>query len=324
MTFSSFVVLSSLLLSARASASCGAMGCSIERDHDAPAKAGRARLDLSVQYVDQNVPRALRDRAGIGQVPNPDHDEVRTLSRVWTGRFDYDASERWGFGLSLPLVARYHDHVDVASGDRNLWRFTGVGDFQTELRWTAWRGEGDASPAVALSLAGKFPTGRVGAHNDEATAEVPIQPGSGSYDAIAAANYARNLGWGAGGRANSAFARVAYRKNGPGTRRYQIGDEFQTTAGAGVSVLEPLELLAQASLRVRRKDQPGDTPEDVSFTGGEYLQLSPGLRVHLGRGVSAYGYLQLPVYQRVNKQQLTADRSWVFGTTWEFAAPALR
>lgn len=133
-----------------------------------------------MQYVDQNIPRALGERAPLGLVPNPDHDEVR---------------------------------------------------------WTAWRGE---RQAVALTLAGKFPTGRTGAHNDETTAEVPIQPGS--YDA-----------------------------------------------------------LAQASLRVRRKDQPGDTPEDVAFTGGEYVQLSPGLRVHMG-----------------------ADRGWVFGATWEFAAAALR
>ena len=303
-----------------ASASCGAMGCSIEHARAEPPKAGRASLDLSLQYVDQNVPRALGERAPVGLVPNPDHDEVRTLSRIWTTRFDYDVSDRWGVGLALPLVSRFHEHIDVASGDRNTWRFTGIGDLLVELRWTVWRGEGGYSPALALTLGGKFPTGRTGAHNDFAAAEVPLQPGSGSYDAIAGAVYTQDLGRGAGGRENSFFTRVAYRKNGPGSRRYQLGDEFQATLGAAFPVLKRLDLNAQASLRVRRKDQPGDTPEDVSFTGGEYIHLSPGVRWHWGGGLSTYGYLQLPVFQRVNRQQLTADRAWLFGATWEFSA----
>ncbi|MDD5302542.1 MAG: transporter [Elusimicrobia bacterium] len=306
-----------------AAASCGAMGCTIEHERfDAP-RTGRARLDLALQYVDQNIPRALGERAPVGLVPNPDHDEVRTLSRIWMARFDYDAGDRWGVGLALPVVSRFHEHVDVASGDRNAWRFTGIGDLLVELRWTVWRGEGARKPAVALTAGGKFPTGRTGAHNDFDAAEVPLQPGSGSYDAIAGAVYTQNFGRGAGGRDRSFFARAAYRKNGPGSRRYQLGDEFQATVGAALPVLKRLDLDAQASLRVRRKDQPGDTPEDVSFTGGEYVHLSPGVRWHWGGGLSTYGYLQLPVHQRVNREQLTADRAWVFGATWEFAAPAL-
>ena len=317
------VAVAALVVPRPVVASCGAMACSIEHARAEPPKAGRASLDLSLQYVDQNVPRALGERAPVGLVPNPDHDEVRTLSRIWMTRFDYDASDRWGVGLALPVVSRFHEHIDVASGDRNTWRFTGVGDLLVELRWTAWRGEGAHTPAMALTLGGKFPTGRTGAHNDSDTAEVPLQPGSGSYDAIVGAVYTQNLGRGAGGRDRSFFARTAYRKNGPGSRRYQLGDEFQATLGAAFPVLKPLDLNAQASLRVRRKDQPGDTPEDVSFTGGEDIHLSPGLRWHWGGGLSTYGYLQLPVYQRVNRQQLGADRAWVFGATWEFAAPAL-
>jgi hypothetical protein len=318
-----FAVAVAVFFSQHAAASCGAMGCTIEHERfDAP-KTGRARLDLALQYVDQNVPRVLRERAPVGLEPNPDHDEVRTLSRIWMARFDYDASDRWGVGLALPVVSRFHEHIDVASGDRNTWAFSGVGDLLVELRGTVWRGESPRAPAVTLTLAGKFPTGRTGAHNAFDAAEVPLQPGSGSFDAIAGAVYTQNFGRGPGGRERSFFARAAYRSNGPGSRRYQLGDEFQATLGSALPVLARLDLDAQASLRVRRKDQPGDTPEDVSFTGGEFIHLSPGLRWHWGAGVSTYAYLQLPVYQRVNREQLTADRAWVFGATWEFAAPAL-
>lgn len=325
MTFLFAAILSfvSAVAVQRASASCGAMGCTIEHERFDHPKAGRARLDLSLQYVDQNVPRALGERAPAGLVPNPDHDEIRTLSRIWMTRFDYDSTDRWGFGLSLPVVSRFHEHLNVASGDRDAWRFSGIGDLTVELRRTVWKGEAASRPSVTLTLAGKFPTGRTGAHNAFDNAEVPLQPGSGSYDAIAGVNYAQVAGQGPGGRDSNLFARVAYRKNGPGSRRYQLGDEFQTTLGASFAALKRLDLDAQASLRVRRKDQPGDTPEDVSFTGGEFVHLSPGLRWHFGAGLSAYGYLQLPVFQRVNRQQLTADRAWLFGATWEFSAPAI-
>jgi hypothetical protein len=299
-------------------ASCGAMGCTIEHERfDAPAaETGRARLDLALQYIDQNVPRVLRERAPVGLEPNPDHDEVRTLSRIWMTRFDYDV-DRWGFGLALPVVSRFHEHVNVAAGERDAWRFTGIGDLLVELRRTVWRGEGARKPSLALTLGGKFPTGRTGAHNAFDAAEVPLQPGSGSYDAIVGAAYSQTTG-GFAGRDGGAFARAAYRKNGPGSRRYLLGDEFQATVGGTLPVLKRLDLSAQASLRVRRKDQPGDTPEDVSFTGGEFIHLSPGARWHWGGGLSTYVYLQLPVYQRVNREQLTADRAWVFGATWEF------
>jgi len=102
-----FAVVVAVVAARPAAASCGAMSCSIEHARAEPPKAGRARLDLSLQYVDQNVPRALGERAPLGLVPNPDHDEVRTLSRVWMTRFDYDVNERWGFGLALPVVSRF-------------------------------------------------------------------------------------------------------------------------------------------------------------------------------------------------------------------------
>jgi len=196
-------------------------------------------------------------------------------------------------------------------------------DLLVELRWTAWRGEGALKPALALTAGGKFPTGRTGAHNAFATAEVPLQPGSGSYDAIAGAVYTQILGMEPEAGIIPSSRAPPTARTGRARAATCSATSFRRRSERRSPVLKPLDLNAQASLRVRRKDQPGDTPEDVAFTGGELIHLSPGLRWHLGGGLSAYGYLQLPVYQRVNRQQLGADRTWVFGATWEFAAPAL-
>ena len=283
------------------------------------------RLDLSFQYVDQNTPRVNDHRAGVGADPNPDHDEVRTINRLWNARLDYDFSPRWGVGVSLPVSARTHDHIDTASGDLNHWSFTGVGDLTVEARWAAWRGDGEAAPTVTFTLAGKFPTGRTGAHNQTDSAEVPLQTGSGSYDAIGGVVYSRNLPkLVENPRVPTLFAGLSYRKNNPGSRGYVIGDVFDGRVGANLPVWKRLDLMGQADWRVRRRDQAGQTAEDVSFTGGESLHLSPGARWHWREGLSTYLYAQLPVYQYVNREQLTSDVNWHLGLSWEFAAPALR
>ena len=321
-----FVLAVPSLFAARpAAASCGAATCSVDAVIHGPPAAGRARLDLSFQYIDQASTRVGDRRAGVGEDPNPDHNEVRTINRLWNARLDYDLSPRWGAAIALPLLARTHDHVDAASGDLNRWKFAGVGDLTVEARWTCWRGDGAEAPAVTLTLAGKFPTGRTGAHNATDDAEVPIQPGSGSYDAVGGIVYSLSLPqWIEAPRRPSLFAGASYRKNGPGSRGYVVGDVFDGRVGAAVPAAAKLDLLGQVDWRVRRRDQAGETAEDVSFTGADSLHLSPGLRWHWGRGVSAYGYAQLPVYQYVNREQLTSDVNWHAGLTWEFAAPASR
>ena len=314
-----------LFVARPAVASCGAASCSVDPVIHEPPAAGRIRLDLSFQYIDQATSRVGDRRADVGTDPNPDHDEVRTINRLWNARLDYDLSPRWGVATSLPLFARTHDHIDAASGGLNRWKFTGVGDLMIETRWAVWRGDGAAAPTVTLTLAGKFPIGRTGAHNETDDAEVPIQPGSGSYDAVGGIVYSRSLPkWAETPRRPSLFAGASYRKNGSGSRVYVVGDVFDGRVGATVPVMTKLDLLGQVDWRVRRRDQAGETAEDVSFTGADSLHLSPGLRWHWSRGVSAYGYAQLPVYQYVNRKQLASDVNWHAGLTWEFAAKLTR
>lgn len=286
-----------------ASASCGSSCCALDSaSHEAP-RAGRLRLDASFQYIDQRSPRIGARRAAVGELRNPDHDEVETTNRVWNLKADYDVTSGWGLGLVVPVVSRSHDHFDVADGANAHWGFTGLGDVVAQGRFVAgpW----------TLTGGVKLPTGRTTARNAAERAETVIQPGTGSYDLIAGLGYARPLG------PVPAFASVSYKQDNPGSDGYRLGDEVVSNLGASYPVLSRLDLLAQANLRVRMRDYNGKTAEDTSFTGGNTLFLSPGLRLKLGGGVSSYVYLQLPVYQRVNQEQLTAERNWLFGVSWE-------
>ena len=303
-------------------ASCGAAYCPIDASsHEAP-KGGNVRLDVSFQYIDQSIPRVGQNRAPLGQVPNPDHDEIATLNRLWTFRADYDLNDRWGFGLTLPVINRAHDHLDVATGDVDHWGFTGVGDLEAQIRYGLLRKTAPEDPSVTLSATGKFPTGRTRAHNEFEDAEVTIQPGSGSYDVSGSIAYSQNL-WKArtlqGEQAwVPVFLSASYRRNNPGTNHYRIGDSVQVNAGSAYTALRKLDLLGQINLIVKRKNDAGDTTEDTSFTGGNFLYLSPGFRWHWTPGLSSYAYVQLPVYQRVNQEQDTSWYNAMLGLTYQF------
>ena len=53
-------------------------------------------------------------------------------------------------------------------------------------------------------------------------------------------------------------------------------------------------------------------------TGGTFVYASPGLRIQLPRGSSLYGYVQLPLYQRVNGLQLTSRVNYLGGIQQRF------
>lgn len=326
MLSSLFLAAVSLTLSGPARASCGSYSCPIDvAGLEVPKPgAGSSRhlsLDASYQYIDQNAPRAGLHRAAIGEVPNPEHNEVRTINRLLNLRADYNLDTRWGFAVLLPLITRTHDHIEVASGDNEHWSISGAGDVVAQARYAVLPRTETGAPRVLISGGVKLPTGRTGARNDEGeVADPTLQPGSGSWDLLFGATYEQDIltvpmltgDW----ARLPFFASAQYKQNNPGTNGYRFGDEAQANLGAAYALLRPLDFLLQSNFRVRMRDYNGDTGEDTAFTGGNFLYMSPGLRVKLSPSLSAYGYLQLPLYQRVNQEQLTADRHWLFGLSY--------
>lgn len=290
-------------------------------EHDAP-KGGRGRLDLTYQLITQDEPRIDSRRAAVGEDSTGEHDEVKTINRVYTAHLDYDVDARWGLGLTLPVVSRTHDHVDLDAGKNDHWGFSGLGDLAAQVRYAVVNGAPEGAGTLTLSATGKFPTGRADARGDGGLAEVTIQPGSGSYDFIGGAVYARSAGRAPTLKGETAtlpvFLATSLRVNGEGSRDYKMGNEVQVNLGAAYPLLRSVELLGQANFRTRAKDTAGRTGEEVAFTGSTFLYLSPGLRYHLTESLSLYGYAQLPVYQRVNQEQLTAPWNLLLGVTIGF------
>lgn len=300
----SFLSLVFLCLASVAKASCGSSSCPMDMaDHAAPS-GGRGRLDLSYQLITQDRLLVGSKPSSVGDDPNSEHNEIKTINRIYLAHLDYDFDEHWGAGLAMPLVSRTHDHHAAATGGIEHWGFTGLGDLIATGRYTV--------SGVTFSLGEKLPTGRTHAHNADEQAEVTIQPGTGSYDTILGLGYARAL-FGV-----PAFVGGTYRVNTAGSRGYRFANELLLNAGFSYPVVSRLDLLGQANLRAKGKDAAGQTQEDTSFTGGLWVYLSPGARVKLADSLSAYGYVQLPVYQYVNREQLVSSWNLLSGLSFAF------
>jgi hypothetical protein len=286
---------------------------------------GRFSLDLSFQYIDQEQPRLGVRKAHVGQIAS-DHDEIRTINRLAALQLNYPVNDRFQLALTVPYVSRSHQHFDEENARFERWDFASAGDasVQGRIRLVVL---GDlAHSSLWLTGGAKLPTGsrhEKGSSGEDA--EVTIVPGTGSTDAVFGVTYQSGIVQntaleGVLGHATVVpfFVALNGRVNGRGTQNYRRGNEIQMNVGTEYPITQAVHLLAQVNGRVLSKDDAGETSENRDLTGGRYVYVSPGLRLLLGHGVSVYGFVQVPVYQRVNGLQLTANANYVAGIRKSF------
>src|SRR5688500_9005354 len=104
--------LAAYMLSVTAQASCGAAFCMVNTGWSAQGAwtGAGTRFDLRYEYIDQDQPRAGKDKVAFGALPRH-HDEGYTLNRNWIASVDHGFDQRWGVSASLPIVRRNHFHI---------------------------------------------------------------------------------------------------------------------------------------------------------------------------------------------------------------------
>jgi hypothetical protein len=313
-----------LFAAGNAGASCGSSSCPIDL-HALLFDAGRFSLDLSFQYIDQDQPRIGTRRAHVGEIAS-DHDEIRTINRLASLQLNYALNERLQLAVTVPYVSRSHEHFDEENAQIERWNFANAGDAVVQGRLRLFQDGGLAHSSIWLTGGAKLATGsrhEKGSNGEDA--EVTIAPGSGSTDALLGVTYqsgvVRETAL-AGEMGHSTlipfFIALNGRVNGRGTNEYRRGHEIQLNAGTEYPLSNTVHLLAQLNGRILGRDDVGQTDENRDLTGGRFVYLSPGLRLLLGHEISVYGFVQLPVYQRVNGLQLTSKANYVAGVRRTF------
>jgi hypothetical protein len=301
-------------------ASCGSTSCPIDLQAIQNADASRFSLDLSFQSIDQDQPRIGTRGAYVGEIAS-DHDEIRTVNHLTSLQFNYFPSRRFGLSVTLPYVSRFHEHFDTETQQIEKWHFGAAGDAAVQGRARVYLSPEGSHDSLWVTAAIKLPTGaRHESGSSGEDAEVPIEPGSGSLDATVGVVFNGGIirDTTLGGRMGHAtlipyFVGLALRENGLGTRDYRRGRELQLNAGTEYPLTKSIHFLAQINSRTLSRDDVGSTGENRNLTGGSFIFASPGVRVLFERHFSLYGFVQLPLYQRVNGLQLTARANYLAG-----------
>lgn len=297
----------------QAQASCGASFCLVNTDwgmQGAWQEKGW-RADFRYEQLLQN-----RLRSGTDAVPasalDPSHRETESLTRRWVSTLDYGWDEHWSASVTLPFIDREHRHIEDSAPAS--WHYRQFGDAKVSLRYQTNLHDSDETLGVGGLHAGlKLPTGRTGVRNSTGTlAERALQPGSGGTGLLLSAYYRQfiaplQLSWFVQLNADLPLNTVD---------GFKAGHQTGLDLGLSRPLTSRITGLLQLNLQQRGRDAGVQAEPEAS--GGRSAFLSPGISVSVAPQTRVYGFVQLPLYQYVNGQQLTARNAFALGAQTRF------
>jgi hypothetical protein len=300
-------------------ANCGSAFCTINTDFETQGEWTEPgmRVGLRYEHVKQDQARRGTSKIDESGAEGLEHFPLSNTNDNLIATFDYSINERWGIGVTVPFVQLKHDRLSFEEHEseepgapkREHWDYSGLGDIRVIGRFQARMGTGAAGARFGF----KLPTGATDKGNDEGErAERALQPGSGSTDLI--------LGGFVNGVISltqfSWFAEAQYQFPLVKKDNYEPGAEALATGGLRYSFNANIGALLQVNARFKERDKGAQADHDNS--GGTFAFLSPGVAISAGKNLQFYGFVEVPVYQRVNGVQLTADPSVAVGASYRF------
>ncbi|TAJ79575.1 MAG: hypothetical protein EPO42_05590 [Gallionellaceae bacterium] len=320
--------LCGIIVTSNTYASCGSTACAINTNWDehSASKPGLS-MDLRYSYSQADQLRSGSSKIAADTTFAGEVENLRTLNKIVAAGIDYTHDAHWGLALSIPYVAREHSHnlgpyTGAAPAGNESFTANALGDIKLVGRYR-WALNDAEHTGVGIKFGLKLNTGRqdfqmvdnLGA--SKLPGEVTLQPGNGSTDLIAGvfwqqANPGSALSWFAQGMAQSAI------KN---KTEFKPGNQFNLDGGMRYAVNNSLSGLLQLNAQWNDADSgisAALTASGTPSSGGKSYSLTPGLSYTIVPGTNVYGLVQLPLYQYVNGEQLTASNSVTAGINHRF------
>jgi len=252
-------------------------------------EGGKAWLEYDFMNQDINW-------SGSSVAPEANNTDKRIRSDFYTAGMEYMFNRSWGLQIEVPYTERYFRTTDDA-GDIASFQHGALGDVRLEGIYSGF--SPDMSTGLTYGL--KVPTGDHSYTGFDRDTDI----GSGSTDLLIGGYHMGRItsdnawSWFVDGRLDQPFLVQG---------QYRPGDEIDAAAGVyynagpvvGMGKLSPL-LQIIGSQRWRDSGANAD-PADSGYSR---LLVSPGLEYDVG-SLNFYGDVELPVYQKVNGNQLTA------------------
>jgi hypothetical protein len=289
---------------------CSVCGCSLSSDWAAQGYAMTPGLEVGLrfEYFEQSDLRSGTgsvDRSAL-TFPNDDEIQQRTVNRNTWLDLNYVINSTWAVSAALPYHDRFHTTIAEGDTDISTSHASGLGDVRVLARYQKF----DPQQSFSVQFGFKLPTGRF----DQNFAEGPqagelldrgLQLGTGTTDLLAGVSWftrpTTTLG---------CFAQAMLDQ--PLAARDGFLPSTSLTVSGGVRWLNTSRFTPQLQLNFKAEGREHGDEADTPNSGSTIVYLSPGLTAEVGARVSAFAFVQLPVYQRVNGLQL--EPKWVLST----------
>jgi hypothetical protein len=290
---------------------CSSCGCTLNSDWASQGYSvgSGLRIDLRYDYFNQDELRSGTNSVSKGSIELPSEEEVQntTVNRNTTLGLDYSPSRNWGVNVQLPYFDRYHN--TFAEGDTALSysQSNSIGDVRVTGRFQGF----SADLSWGLLFGVKLPTGKTDVNfyagpQAGALLDRGLQPGTGTTDALLGVYHFGNWGesWGY-------FAQALVQQPLNSHDDFKPGTGLNITGGVRYTAMGAFTPQLQFNLRAEKRESGAEA--DVENSGATLAYLSPGFSYRFASRWDVFGFVQFPIYQRVNGLQLEPERLYSVG-----------
>jgi hypothetical protein len=281
---------------------CSSCGCNLSSDWASQGYAAGEglRIDLRFDYFNQDQLRTGTGTVDRGAIVFPTDREIQqeTINRNYTLAVDYSPNGDWGFNLAIPYFDRYHTTIAEGDTETSTSHTKSLGDVRALARYQGFSADHDWGVQAGL----KLPTGSTdntffaGPQTGEIV-DRGLQPGTGTTDLLVGL-----YRFGALSRDWDYFAQALGQVALNSHDEFRPGNGLNVNFGVRYAGFEHVTPHVQINVRVEARESGANA--DVENSGATLAYLSPGVTVDVAKGLSLYGFFQVPVYQRVNGYQL--------------------
>ncbi len=317
---------------------CATCGCALSADAATGYSSATGwRVTFETDYINQDQLRSGTGAATPAQVVNspsaPDlgggEVERQTINRYLTLGINYAPTSDWNFNLVLPWVARSHttygtqlspfDNSEVAPDQISGASVAGLGDIKLIASFQGLL----PTHNLGLQLGIKLPTGAYGTHEKFASGpgageplDASLQAGTGSTDLIVGAYYYQAISQNFDAFINAQYqAAIAHAQNQPGND-FKPGNSANLSFGLRYEA-DP-RFIPQLQVNLTHKNADAGALADVPDTRGTVAYVSPGITVQVSAPLHVYGFVQVPVYSRLDGYQLFPHWTASVGAAYAF------
>lgn len=305
-------VAPSMLLWSTTAQACASCGCTLTSDWLSQGLAAEPGTTVSLRYdyIPQTTLRSGTEKIDRSAIPLPADREIEryTYNHTITATLDHQFASDWGINIQLPYFIRPHSTFAENTVTPSHSNTEGIGDLRAMVRWQGLSKPGSVTGIEAGLV---LPTGKFRKTFDagpEQGEEVDrgLQPGTGTVQAVAGAYHLGAISPDVG------YLVQLTGQVAPNHRAdYRPGSFVQMSAALNLTRWRGITPQLQFNARVTAKDS--GAASDRPNSGGEQFNVAPGFSARISERLTAFGFVELPLYNRVNGYQLTPKAKFSAG-----------